>query len=231
MQAFGAPRTIKKCLITNTVTTNFLISPCTPIPYASFLRPTATSRIMSIPSIGIILGVLFLIGLGCVSGPEVVPEVLQTQIDPSVTFRQMLEEPTVHQGAVVLLGGEVLSAKRLTEGTRLEILQLPLDDSEGPVIDRTASQGRFLAFESAFLDPATLPPNTRVTLVGEITGATRAKLDEMEYRYPTLNIKHLYVWPEPEWNQSDNSGPRYGIFGGGSSGGRVGGGVSIGIGF
>ncbi|MEC4680926.1 MAG: Slp family lipoprotein, partial [Nitrospirota bacterium] len=74
---------------------------------------------MSIPSIGIILGVLFLIGFGCVSSPEVVPEAIQTQIDPSVTFRQMLEEPTVHQGAVVLLGGEVLSAKRLTEGTRL----------------------------------------------------------------------------------------------------------------
>jgi len=48
-QALGAPRTIKKCLITNKVTTNFLIAPCTPIPYVSFLRPTAGSRII-IPS-------------------------------------------------------------------------------------------------------------------------------------------------------------------------------------
>ncbi len=186
---------------------------------------------MKSPSGGIILGVLLLIGPGCVSGPEVVPEALQTQIDPSVTFPKIFEDPTVHQGAVVLLGGEILSAKRLTEGTRLEILQLPLDGSEEPVLDRTASQGRFLAFEPAFLDPATLPPNTRVTLVGEVTGVTHANLDEMEYRYPTLNIKHLYVWPEPEFNQPGSSGPRYGIFGGGSSGGRVGGGVSIGIGF
>ena len=84
---------------------------------------------MNIPSVGIILGVLFLIGPGCVSGPEVVPEALQTQINSSVAFPQMLEEPIVYQGAVVLLGGEVLSAKRLTEGTRLEILQLPLDGS------------------------------------------------------------------------------------------------------
>ncbi|MEC4679827.1 MAG: hypothetical protein VST67_03905, partial [Nitrospirota bacterium] len=45
-QALGAPRTIKKCLITNTVTTIFLIAPCTPIPYASLLRPTAVSRII-----------------------------------------------------------------------------------------------------------------------------------------------------------------------------------------
>jgi len=43
-QALGAPRKIKQCLITHKVATNFLISPCTPIPYASFLRPTAVSR-------------------------------------------------------------------------------------------------------------------------------------------------------------------------------------------
>jgi outer membrane lipoprotein len=165
------------------------------------------------------------------SGPQVVPEVFEAKIDSTVTFPQVLEEPTVHQGTMVLLGGEVLNAKRLTEGTRLEILQLPLDDFEEPVLDRTSSQGRFLALESSFLDPATLPPNTRVTLVGEITGATRANLDEMEYRYPTVTIKHLHVWPERELDQLGDSGPSFGIFGGGSSGGRVGGGVGIGIGF
>ena len=88
-----------------------------------------------------------------------------------------------------------------------------------------------MAFESSFLDPATLPPHTRVTLVGEITGATRASLDEMAYRYPTVTIKHLHVWPELRPGQPWDSGPRYGIFGGGSTGGRVGGGVGIGIGF
>lgn len=179
---------------------------------------------------------LLLIGIllsssGCTSGPDVVPETFKATIDPSVTFMDILNDPTRHQGAVVLLGGEVLSAKRLTQGTRVEILQLPLNGSEEPVHDRTASQGRFLAFEPAFLDPATLPPNTRVTLVGEVTGVTTANLDEMEYRYPTVTIQHLHVWTEPAFTQPEESGPRFGIFGGGSSGGRVGGGVSIGIGF
>jgi outer membrane lipoprotein len=179
-----------------------------------------------------LLGALLMVGPGCTSGPEVVPEAFKASIDQSVTFPKILEEPMVHQGAVVLLGGEVLTAKRLKEGTRLEILQLPLDDWEGPVRDLTASEGRFLAFESSFLDPATLPPNTRVTLIGEITGATRANLDEMAYHYPTVTIKHLHVWPEFEPNQPGGWGPRYGIFGGGSStGGRVGGGVGIGAGF
>ncbi len=186
---------------------------------------------MSIHLVRILVAILFLLGSGCALGPDVVPEMLQSQVDPSVTFPQMLQNPENYQGTVVILGGEVLSAKRLEEGTRLELLQLPLDGSNEPVYDRTTSQGRFLAVESSFLDPATLPSNTRVTLVGEVTGMKEANLDEMVYRYPTLTIKHLHVWPEPEFEQSESSGPSFGIFGGGSSGGRSGGGVSIGIGF
>lgn len=179
----------------------------------------------------ILVAIFFFIGSGCALGTDVVPEAFKSQVDPLVTFQEMLENPENYQGTVLLLGGEVLSAKRLQEGTRLELLQLPLDGSNEPVHDRTTSQGRFLASESSFLDPATLPPNTRVTLVGEVTGVTEANLDEMVYRYPTLAIKHLHVWPEPEFDQSEPSGPSFGIFGGGSSGGRAGGGVSIGVGF
>ena len=187
---------------------------------------------MRIHAFGMLFLALLMFGPGCTSGPEVVPEAFKANIDSTVTFPMVLEEPTVHQGTMVLLGGEVLTAKRLKEGTRLEILQLPLDGSEEPVLDLAASQGRFFAFESSsFLDPATLPPNTRITLVGEITGATRDNLDEMEYRYPMVTIKHLHVWPKIEPDSTWDSGPRYSIFGGGSSGGRVGGGVGIGIGF
>lgn len=186
---------------------------------------------MSFRFVRILVATLFLIGAGCALGTDVVPETLQSQVDPSVTFPKMLQNPEKYQGIVVILGGEVLSAKRLQEGTRLELLQLPLDDLNEPVQDRMTSQGRFLAFESSFLDPATLPLNTRVTLVGEVLGVKESNLDEMMYRYPTLKIKHLHVWPEPEFDQLESSGPSFGIFGGGSSGGRSGGGVSIGIGF
>ena len=95
---------------------------------------------------GVLLGVLLMVGSGCMARPEVVPEAFRGNIDSSLTFHKIIEEPTVHQGAVVLLGGEVLTAKRLKEGTRLEILQLPLDGSEEPVFDRTTSQGRFFCF-------------------------------------------------------------------------------------
>jgi len=132
--------------------------------------------------------------MGCV-GADVIPAPLRQQLDRTLTFSQLKESPDSYRGRLVVLGGEVLSAKRLKAGTRLEVLQLPLDSASEPEADRTASEGRFLAMQQDFLDPATLPEGTRVTIVGEVTGATTLPLDEVEYIYPTLEIKHLKVWP------------------------------------
>ncbi len=75
-----------------------------------------------------------------------------------------------------------------------------------------ASRGRFLAFQQTFLDPATVPAGTRVTIVGEVTGATTLPLDETDYTYPTLEIKNIKVWPKaegyPYW-YSPYAGPSY----------------------
>ncbi len=131
---------------------------------------------------------------GCAAG-SVVPASLQMQLDRSLTFAQLKESPDPYRGRLVLVGGEILDAKLLKQGTRLTILQLPLQDSQEPGLDRTASEGRFLAIQKEFLDPATLPEGTRVTIVGEVTGVTTLPLDETDYAYPTLEIKHLKVWP------------------------------------
>ena len=130
---------------------------------------------------------------GCAA--SVLPASLQLQVDRTLTFAQLRDSPDSYRGRLVIVGGEVLSAKRLKEGTRIEVLQIPLEDSQAPGKDRTASEGRFLAMQKEFLDPATLPPGTRVTIVGEVTGATTLPLDETDYIYPTLEIKHLKVWP------------------------------------
>jgi outer membrane lipoprotein len=130
---------------------------------------------------------------GCASG-SFVPAALQAQIDKTLTFPQLRESPDSYRGHLLVLGGEVLSAKRLKDGTRIEVLEIPLDRSFQPGPDRTLSQGRFIAIQKEFLDPATIPPGTRVTLVGEITGVVVDKLDEVDYAYPTVEIKTLKVW-------------------------------------
>jgi len=45
-----------------------------------------------------------------------------------------------------------------------------------------------------FLDPATLPYGTRVTVTGDITGSVTLPLDETEYTYPIVETRHLQVW-------------------------------------
>ena len=55
------------------------------------------------------------------------------------------------------------------------------------------------------------------------------------YRYPTMEIKHLYVWKDDPQSYPRSRGPYFGVFGGvfgfGGGGTRSGGGISIGTGF
>jgi outer membrane lipoprotein len=168
------------------------------------------------------------------SGTKVIPPELEEQIDNSVSYRDIQASPQAVQGRTVLLGGEVLGARRVQDGVELEILQLPVKGEDPPVERRTESQGRFLALDRAAGDPASFPPGTKVTIVGAVTGEDTRRLDESTYRYPTVDVKHLYVWSEDQYRERSR-GP--GLFGGVGfgfgSGGRSGsfGGVGIGTGF
>ena len=133
-----------------------------------------------------------------------------------VTFLQLRAAPDSYRGQSVVFGGEVLNARRLKEGTRIEILQLPFDRSGRLGVDRTQSQGRFIAMHREFLDPATLPPGSRVTVTGEGTGSMTLPLDETEYTYPVIEARHIEVLPQPEsaanWRQPYPY-PGYGYWG------------------
>jgi outer membrane lipoprotein len=148
---------------------------------------------------------------GCYSSSILPPE-LQSQVDHGVGFAQLKESPDQYRGRLVLFGGEVLSAKRLKDGTRIELLQLPLDDRQIPIPDKTASEGRFLSIQKDFLDPAKIPPGTRMTIAGEVTGSTTLPLDEAEYTYPVLEVKNLTVWPDMDraWRGSAYPRPYWG---------------------
>jgi outer membrane lipoprotein len=123
------------------------------------------------------------------------------------TFLQVKAAPDSYKGQSVVFGGEVLSARRLKDGTRIEILQLPQDRSGRLATDRTQSQGRFIAIQREFLDPATLPPGTRVTVTGELSGFMTLPLDETEYTYPVIEARHIEVLPPPEMAQLRRPSP------------------------
>lgn len=170
-----------------------------------------------------------LVSMGCSSSPVGIPEALEPQIDKNLTFKEVLTSPESYKGQLILLGGEILKAKRLKKGTQVELLQLPLTTDQKPTTDLTQSQGRVLVLHQE-LDPATLTPGTLVTFVGEVTGAIIEKMDEDDYRYPTFTVKHWHVWPPPTVHDR-RGGPYFGVFGGTGVGGGSRGGGGFGIGF
>jgi len=116
----------------------------------------------------------------------------------ALTFLQVKAAPHSFKGQSAVFGGKVLTARREKDRTRIEILQLPLDRWLRPEYDLTQSQGRFIALQREFLDPATIPPGTRVTVTGEIADSVTMPLDDMDYTYPVIDIKRIQVWSGSE---------------------------------
>jgi outer membrane lipoprotein len=121
-------------------------------------------------------------------------------------------------GRVVAVGGIVINAKRTKDQTEVEVLELPTKAGGPSVKERLQSEGRFLAVREEFLDPASVPPGTPITVIGVVRGSTTKLLDEIEYSYPVIDIKHLIDWNAvAEQKAEDRStvfyGPNYQPYG------------------
>ena len=141
-----------------------------------------------------------------------VPLWLEKEIDTSVRFADLKRAPGEYVGRTVMIGGTVIRAKRKDVGTELEVLQLP-SAKDGPLTeDRLHSEGRFLAVRETFLDPASLPEGTPITVIGTVTGETIRPLDESDYTYPMLEVKHIIDWNSIAAQRRRDRSPYYGAY-------------------
>lgn len=123
-----------------------------------------------------------------------IPLELENQIDRNVRFADLQQAPSEYVGRTVMFGGTVIKGKRTKEGTELEVLQRPTGEEGRLTEDRLRSEGRFLAVREAFLDPASLPEGTPITVIGTVKGVATRQLDESDYVYPVLEVKHIIDW-------------------------------------
>ena len=126
----------------------------------------------------------------------VIPESLDQKIDRTVTFADLKQNPEKYKGKTVALGGLVLRAKHLKEGTQIEVLQIPLSRSDRPDYTTEASEGRFLLLDPEHHDPAVLQ-NHRITVVGEVIGQRVQTIDEFEYAFPYVSARFIFIWSQP----------------------------------
>jgi len=97
---------------------------------------------------------------------------------PSREFRQGLASPIpfqellegdAHRNERVVLGGYILETVNEPDGTRLTLLQAPLDSRHKPK-SQDLSQGRFVVETREFLDPAIYAKDRKVTVGGKVWG-------------------------------------------------------------
>ncbi len=141
-----------------------------------------------------------------------VPLGLEQEIDTSVSFADLKRAPSEYVGRTVMVGGNVIKAKRTEAGTELEILQLPTEREGFLTEERLRSEGRFLAVREAFLDPASLPQGTPITVIGTVKGETTRPLDESDYTYPILEVKHIIDWNSIASQRRRDRSPYYGAY-------------------
>jgi len=139
-----------------------------------------------------VCAILAAIVAGCFSPIE---KPLRAQIDRSVAFALLRENPEAFVGRLVLLGGIIVRVENQKEKTVLEILEKRLDPWSKPY-DEDASGGRFLVVCPEFLDPVIYREGRQVTVVGEVTGKEVRPLGEIDYQYPVVASKQIYLWPE-----------------------------------
>ena len=144
---------------------------------------------------------------------------LRAQADRTLSFHQVFQNPDAVKEKIVIWGGEIVETINQKDGTTLiVVLQRPLDWLEEPKIQR--SEGRFIILVGAYVDPYIFRRGRRITVAGEILGRKVMLLGELEYPYPLLQSKQIYLWgeyyysPSPypyyPWGYYGSYGPRWG---------------------
>lgn len=138
------------------------------------------------------LMMLVLCMVGCTSA---ISKQVRSEASLDLSLREAMANPERYQGKVVIWSGTVLEAKNTPEGTLLRVLQKPADYQDRPKNTDT-SEGRFLALEHRYLDPAIYSQGRAVTVAGEIVGKRALPQGDIQYTYPLLEVKDLHLWPE-----------------------------------
>ena len=119
------------------------------------------------------------------------------QVDTSVTFSEILKSPESYQSRTIMVGGVIIETRNDKDGTSIKVLQTSLDMEKRPA-HRDRSQGRFLIRYAGFLDPVIYAKGRDITVVGDIVGEEIHPLGDIQYGYPVIRVREIYLWKKRE---------------------------------
>ncbi len=132
----------------------------------------------------------FFIGLlGCA---HPISPTLRKDLDPTLTFEQITENPEKFIGKKILLGGTIVETRVLNVGTEIEVVQKKINSSGYPEAS-DQSGGRFIFVKKSFLEPEIYSKGRGITGVGKIKGTTMGKVGERPYKFPVIEAEDLVL--------------------------------------
>lgn len=141
------------------------------------------------------IALAFFLCAGCAT--RVISEGSLRLVDSSLGFAQIKENPDRYIGSHAILGGAIATVSNTKQLGQLEVVQFQLDSDNKP-LESNISGGRFLAQTDGFIDPFVYKPGRLVTIVGEVKGHKQMRFDQVEYDYPIIAIREIYLWREAE---------------------------------
>jgi outer membrane lipoprotein len=134
----------------------------------------------------------WMMGAGACAHP--ISSLVRAEADPTLTLPRVQENPKGYIGSVVIWGGVLSTVSRSAEGSRLLVIQAPLDSHGYP--QTRVTQGEFIAWTAKSLDPQVYRKGFKITLAGEIDDVEEKKLSSTEYPLPVLRIIQIHTWDE-----------------------------------
>ncbi len=149
--------------------------------------------------ISIIASAIVITLMGC--APVLSDRFLQ-EANLSISFQEILNDPNLYKGKLVVLGGRIITATAKNEETWIEVLQQPLDRQYRPE-SSDVSYGRFLIILKGVVDPVIYASGRRITISGEVTGNIVMPIQELPYTYPVISSReHVLIGPEYYYDSS-----------------------------
>lgn len=123
---------------------------------------------------------------------HVVPQELRDKAEKGTSVPALFKDPDEYKGRIFILGGAIVSAVNMQDGTYIEVVEKPLDYRGRPEYT-DISRGRFLVLYEGYLDTAVFSPGRDVTVAGEVIGTRVRHLGEINYSYLLLRSRGLYL--------------------------------------
>lgn len=140
--------------------------------------------------------------LALLSGCSNIPKQISTAPANDIQLNEIQGTIENFSNQEVRWGGEVVSVENNHEFSIIQMVQYPLNHYGKPITNQ-ASEGRFLARTSDFIDPVVYKEGTLLTFSGKVDGEATRQVDKKELSMPIIKVSSLYKWQRYQSVQRD----------------------------